>query len=207
MWRHFVAMGDSITEGVGDWVDGIDRLGWVEQFYERLAPKNPGLRFTNLARRGLVSSEIRATQLEKAVALQGDLVSVIAGGNDILLRGKWDPRQYEKDMALMLDALTATGATVMTSTILNFRFLPVPDRMMERMVTNLLELNEIIRQLARRYKVVLAEAWNQPATLEPGFWSADRIHPNAFGYSAVAQVMYEALLESQEALTHSVTMS
>ena len=57
-----------------------------------------------------------AQQLELALALLPDLVSVVTGGNDIL-KGYWNGPHYEAEIAAMLEELTATGATVLTATI------------------------------------------------------------------------------------------
>ena len=192
MWQHFVAMGDSLTEGVGDPVDGIEMLGWADRFHRMLLQESPECRYTNLAGRGLVASEVRGQQLELALALLPDLVSVVTGGNDIL-KGYWNGPHYEAEIAAMLEELTATGATVLTSTIPDFRFLAVPPDFKERVTQQVIEVNTIIRRMAQRFDVRCAEAWNHPATLELNFWSADGVHPNAFGYSQIATEMAKAL--------------
>lgn len=192
MWQHFVAIGDSLTEGIGDRVEGYNRLGWVDQFYDLLAPQNPGLRYTNLGVRGLLSAEIRASQLAPALELKPDLVSVIAGGNDVM-KGGWNPRNFENSMAEMLGQLVDSGATVITSTLPDFYYLPVPAKIKEKLSLQIQEMNAIIRQLAQRYAIGCAEAWNQPAPHQENFWSADKVHPNAYGYSEIARIMLQAL--------------
>lgn len=192
MWQHFVASGDSLTEGIGDGVDRIKGFGWADLFYQHLSKENPGLQYTNLARRGLVAAEVREAQLTQALALQPDLISVIAGGNDIL-KGKWSPDAFEAEMEIMFKALTATGATVLTATMPDFQFLPVPPRIKERLTGNIMEANEIIRDLSRRYNLRCGEGWNEPATFNREFWSADGVHPNSYGYTVLAQTMLAAL--------------
>ena len=85
-WHHFVAIGDSFTEGIGDSVDGFAKLGAVDRIAAALKQSNPDLRYTNLAQRGLVVTEIREQQLDTALRLDPDLVSVVAGANDIMYR-------------------------------------------------------------------------------------------------------------------------
>lgn len=192
MWKHFVALGDSLTEGIGDGIDRVNGFGWADLFYQNLSKENPGLRYTNLAQRGLITSTVSATQLAPALELQPDLVSVIAGANDIL-KSQWKPAVYEAEMEAMFKTLTATGATVLTATMPNFLFLDVPPRFKERITRHITEANEIIRDLAHRYNVRYGECWNEPATLSADFWSADGVHPNASGYANLAQVMLSAL--------------
>ncbi|HEX2914028.1 MAG TPA: SGNH/GDSL hydrolase family protein [Chloroflexia bacterium] len=199
MWRHYVALGDSLTEGVGDYVDGIDRLGWVDQFYEMLRTHNPGLLYTNLGQRDLMAHEVRYSQLEVALAIKPDLVSVIAGANDIFKR-QWHPERYEHMMADMFEQLLASGATVITATMPDLRYLPVAPGTREKLLPKIMQLNEVVRRLAFRYDLALAETWYHPITLEKANWSKDGLHLNAFGYTGLARNVYEAL----EAKTRNV---
>ncbi len=87
----FVALGDSFTEGLGDpYPDGTGYRGWADRFAERLAADRPGLRYANLAVRGRLLREVADDQVPRAVAMAPDLVSLAAGGND-LLRPRADP--------------------------------------------------------------------------------------------------------------------
>jgi lysophospholipase L1-like esterase len=90
-WQHFVALGDSLTAGVGDSVTGIEPRGWADRFAEALRPAH----YTNLAQRGATTNDILATQVEAALALNPDIVSVLAGGNDMRLPD-WNPDHTEQ---------------------------------------------------------------------------------------------------------------
>jgi len=58
--RSFVAVGDSFTEGLADdRGDGVFR-GWADLVAQRLAQREPGLRYANLAVRGKLIGQIRA---------------------------------------------------------------------------------------------------------------------------------------------------
>ena len=63
-WHHYVALGDSFAQGVGDPVEGFARLGVVARLAASLRQSSPDLRFTNLAQRHLLASEIREQQFE-----------------------------------------------------------------------------------------------------------------------------------------------
>ena len=54
---------------------------WVDHFVQ-LCEKD--IEYANFAKRGLVTEEIRLQQLEKALTFNPDLVSLIAGANDVL---------------------------------------------------------------------------------------------------------------------------
>lgn len=81
MWKRFVAIGDSFTEGIGDEVEGIALKSWVDHFVQLCAFD---IEYANFAKRGLVTKEIRSQQLEKALTFSPDLISLIAGANDVL---------------------------------------------------------------------------------------------------------------------------
>src|SRR4051794_5419342 len=85
-YRRFVALGDSTTEGLMDPYPGGGYRGWADRLAERLADDEPEMRYANLAVRGKLAREVRAEQLEAAIALKPDLASVLSGFNDALRR-------------------------------------------------------------------------------------------------------------------------
>src|SRR3546814_1658686 len=90
-FSRYVALGDSFTEGVGDpdptSPNGL--RGWADLVAEQLAKHSDDFGYANLAIRGRKLDPILAEQLEPAVAMRPDLVTIYAGGND-LLRPKVD---------------------------------------------------------------------------------------------------------------------
>lgn len=187
----FVALGDSVTEGVGDPVPGFPERGSHDQLADRLRRLNPALVYVNLARRGLQSHEILASQLDPARALSPDLVSVIAGANDLLLR-RWDAARFEADLGTLLGAFP--GATCLTMTLPNFSVpLRMPPTMTARFERQWVQANGIIRRLARKHGALLLDIGADEAFHHAAVWSADGVHPNARGYAQVAQAMAELL--------------
>ena len=88
-WRRFVAIGDSFTEGIGDpdpAAPGGHR-GWADRVAEVLAQQVDDFAYANLAVRGKLIAQIVADQVEPAVALRPDLISICAGGNDVIRPG------------------------------------------------------------------------------------------------------------------------
>ena len=76
--------------------------GWADRFAQRLAAERPGLRYANLAGRGRVVADVAADQVPLAIAMAPDLVSIAAGGNDLLRPGA-DPDA----LALAFEAIVA----------------------------------------------------------------------------------------------------
>ena len=121
-WHHYVAMGDSFTEGVGDSVDGFAKLGAMDRVAAALRQSNSDLRYTNLAQRGLLVGEIREQQLETALHLKPDLVSVVAGANDIMT-GRFSATRWEQEFRTLYEVLTQTGAVIFAANVPEFPIL------------------------------------------------------------------------------------
>ena len=85
-FHRYVALGDSFTEGVGDpdpeRPNGL--RGWADRVAEVLATRTDDFGYANLAIRGRKLDGILAEQVEPALALEPDLVTIYAGANDIM---------------------------------------------------------------------------------------------------------------------------
>lgn len=186
---RYVALGDSQTEGLGDGDDTAGLRGWADRLAEQLARHHPGLRYANLAVRGRLAGEVRAEQLAPALALRPDLVTVVAGVND-LLRPRFDADEVAAHLEAMFAALTAEGARVATLTFPDIaRVIPLARPLGSRVTA----LNDLIRQAARRHGVVVAETGHHPVDTDPRLWSPDRLHASALGHQRIAAAMAHAL--------------
>ena len=58
-------------------------------------------------------------QLEKALTFNPDLVSLIAGANDVL-KGRWNHDVYKNDMEFMIDTLSKAGADIIIANLPDF---------------------------------------------------------------------------------------
>lgn len=83
-WHRYIALGDSITEGLCDPdADGRER-GWADRLALLLAARG-GIRYANLAVRSRRVADVCGPQLERALELRPDLVSILVGANDLVL--------------------------------------------------------------------------------------------------------------------------
>ena len=183
-WKHFVALGDSITASVGDSVPGIESLRWADRIAHALRRTNPGLRYENLAQAGHTTQDIHTRQYPKAEALRPDLVSILSGGNDVL-SPHWSPAQYRDALETLFRAFRKQGATVISFTLLNPASI-LPARLAARTCARLEEAHAIIRDLSKRYQCICVDCWHLASTHDPRIWSADRKHPNALAHQLVA---------------------
>jgi lysophospholipase L1-like esterase len=185
-WQHYVALGDSFTAGAGDAVAGVAPQGAADQLAAALRTAHPTLRYDNLARPNLTSSEICKQQLETALQLQPDLVSIVAGANDILGRA-WHPERFENELHVMFEAFVNTGATLITATLPHFPILsrlPVPVAL--RLQRNRTNANSTVQRLAGEYGAVCLDMASYSLPFNPVQWSADGIHPSPLGYCEIA---------------------
>jgi lysophospholipase L1-like esterase len=191
-WTRFVIVGDSLSEGVGDPVRGSLR-GWADRLADALRVANPELSYWNLARRSLTTKEVRETQVEPALELRPDLVSVVAGMND-LLSDSFSADSYHDDLAALVDSLGPAEATLVMGT-----FPPdlpllrlMPRRTAGRYRSRLHAASDVVRALASEHDAVLVDA--------PEGWrytmsecSLDGCHPNARGHVHLAELALDAL--------------
>ncbi|MER5388958.1 SGNH/GDSL hydrolase family protein [Saccharopolyspora sp. NPDC002686] len=188
-YQRFVALGDSQTEGLNDGDEVVGYRGWADRLAEHLAVGNPQLEYANLAVRGRLAHEVRAEQVRPALELAPDLVTVMAGVND-LIRPRFDAEAVSGHIEHVLSAFAAAGATVVTFTY--------PDPGLRMAVGRLLtartrELNDRIRAAANRHGAVVADLSAHPVTSDPRLWSGDRLHLNALGHTRLAAAVGHTL--------------
>ena len=188
-FSRYVAIGDSSTEGLDDPDGAGGYRGWADRFAEHLAAANPGLLYANLAVRGRLASQVRAEQLERALALSPDVATVFAGVND-LLRPGFDPQQVAGDVEHMQRALVEAGATVLSFTMPDpSRVLPVAKRLRPRVDA----FNAAMRAAAERSGARIVDFGAHDVAGDPRLWSQDRLHANSEGHTRIAAALADAL--------------
>lgn len=198
-WQHCVALGDSLTQGIGDPVEGFAKVGAVGRVAVASRQSNPEPHFINLAQRGLGVAEIREQQLEPALRLRPDLVSVAAGANDIMA-GRFSVTRWEEAFRTLYQALTQAGAVVISANIPEFAILRTfKEPLQARLRANIARGNAIIERLAGQHQVVLVDAWAISSRSDREDWSADGVHLNSHGYFKFAQETLK-ILEQQTGL-------
>lgn len=197
MSTRFVAIGDSFTEGVGDddvgYPNGV--RGWADRVAEQLGTRDRDVRYANLAIRGRLTHRVLAEQLQPALDMRPDLVTLYAGAND-LMRPRVDidglMRHYER----AVDALARTGATVVLFTGVDAGEAPVVRHIRGRTAI----YNEHLRGIAARHGALVVDMWAMHSLRDPRLWSSDRIHLNPDGHRTVAAAVLDRL-----AAEHSLT--
>ncbi|KJQ55837.1 SGNH/GDSL hydrolase family protein [Microbacterium sp. SA39] len=189
-WRRFVAVGDSFTEGVGDpdpTVPGQYR-GWADRVAEVLGQQVDDFAYANLAVRGKLIAQIIADQIEPAVSLHPDLVSICAGGNDVIRPGT-DPDAIAAQLEDAVARLSSTGATILLFTGVDTGFSPVLRAFRGKVAI----YNENVRAIADRHDCIVADQWALKGVQDPRFFADDRLHYNTLGHHEVARMALRAL--------------
>jgi len=181
-YRRFVALGDSLTEGMGDELpDGTPR-GWADLLAACLAAASPGLGYANLALRGRLTSQVRTGQLAPALELRPDLVGAVVGMND-LLRPSLDLARFATDVDEVYGRCRQAGAVVLAAT------LPDPGRLFSfarPLRARAAAMNRVIRAAAADAGAVVLDCEVLESTYDLAGWAPDRLHPSARGHARMA---------------------
>jgi len=182
--RTVVAIGDSITLGVGD--DGrgaANDRGWAAHVARALGSEV----FVNLARNGTRARDLADTQVPFAMDLRPELVLVTIGGNDVL-RGDFSARQVEEATARAILSLRASGATVILVTLTPMRLLRnLPSRVGVVMAARIVEANGALEAAALAGGALVVDGAAVMRLQGDSAWHVDRIHPSQAGHRALAE--------------------
>ena len=189
-WRRYVAIGDSFTEGIGDPEPSAPggHRGWADRLAEVLADGVPDFAYANLAIRGRLLDQIFAEQLEPALELHPDLITISAGGND-LIRPSADPDAIAARSERGIERLSRDGATVVIFTGVDTHFQPVFQAIRGRVAI----YNEHVRAIAAHHDAIIADQWSLRSIQRAAMWTEDRLHLNAHGHHEVARMVLQAL--------------
>jgi lysophospholipase L1-like esterase len=192
-FTRFIALGDSMTEGMSDEVIYGNYRGWADRVADTLAKDNPDFTYMNLAIRGKLLKQVVEDQIPLAIKyIEGKqtLVSFHAGANDVL-RPNYKPEvslpEYEKGIKQLTDA----GATVIIFTVV--------DKVEGKGKTAKLwhqrfsAFNENIRNVASKYPTILFEGKKAEFLNDRRFLAFDRLHMNSEGHRRLANAVLEGL--------------
>lgn len=203
MFSRYVALGDSFTEGCGDpdpaRPNGL--RGWADRLAEVLAESNPEMRYANLAVRGRTMDEILAEQVQTAVMLEPDIVTIYAGMNDLLVvRNDIDAMMSR--YADALKTLQQTGAVVLTFTAADLGTVPLFRRLRGRAAV----YNELLRTIVDDLGVQLVDFWRFSEFRDPQLWDRDRVHLSPLGHERMAAKVLDKLTVSHDLSSRSAAL-
>ncbi len=194
VWTRFVAIGDSFTEGLSDPDPEVpDRFaGWADRLAHHLdavaAAEHLPFGYANLAVRGRRLDDVVGPQLDAALTMQPDLVSVVGGGND-LLRPSVDLDGLAERLEQAVVRVRATGADVLLASPTDTRDAGLFKALRGRHAVHTANLFTI----AQRHRCSVLNLWGLAALRDWRMWGEDRIHLTSEGHRRVALAALEAL--------------
>ena len=155
-WSRYVAIGDSFTEGIGDPEPGVPggHRGWADRVAEVLSQGTEDFAYANLAMRGKLIQQIIDEQIEPALALRPDLITISAGGNDVI-RPRTDPDEIAARFEYAIERLSRDRATIVLFTGVDVGFSPVFRGIRGKVAI----YNENLRAIAQKYDCIVADQW------------------------------------------------
>ena len=189
-WSRYVALGDSFTEGIGDPEPASPggHRGWADRVAEQLGARTDDFAYANLAIRGRLLQQIIDEQLEPALALRPDLVTISAGGNDIIRPGT-DPDEVASRFDGAIGRLAADGATVVMFTGPDIGMTPVLRRVRGKVAI----YNENLRTIAAKHDALVVDMWALRELQDPRMWDPDRLHFSPLGHHTIARAALSTL--------------
>lgn len=190
---RYVALGDSLTEGVGDPVGHGAWRGWAALLAAGLTEEPVG--FTNLAVSGSQTRDVLERQLPAALELRPGLVSVVVGVNDTL-RCTFDIRAVAARLDQVYAACTERGAVLLTACLPDpGTMLGLPGALAHPLARRQRAVNTVVHALSERYEALHLHACEGEWTTDRAMWSADRLHPGERGHRQLALRFHTLLAE------------
>jgi phosphatidylinositol alpha 1,6-mannosyltransferase len=182
----YVAMGDSFTAGLDP-----SAPRWPDELARSL-----GGPYTNLASVGATSEQVESEQLERALELSPDVVTLVCGANDVLMHTRPDVDAYAARLSRMFDRLRRElpDVMIMTATYPDLsRFLELRPRSRVRVERGMRRFNAACRAVADRHHVILLEGFHHPVAEDRSTFAEDGFHPSEEGHRAAAREFLRAL--------------
>ncbi|MET4159813.1 glycosyltransferase [Agromyces sp. PvR057] len=184
-WQRFVAVGDSLSEGLCDTsrMAAGEYRGWADRLAMLLALASrhgDRVSYANVAVRSRKVVDAVETQIPLAAAMRADLVSVFIGAND-LVGPRPDVPALADRLGGAVAGLRGTGADVLLVT----PFMPQrpASRLYERRFA---AFADRLRGIAEETGAILLDIGVVPQLTAKGMWAEDRVHLNSAGHRALA---------------------
>lgn len=196
---RFAALGDSLTEGIGDPVPGGWR-GWAALLAEGLGGGERDVEFRNFAVAGSLSGDVRDHQAAAAAAFRPDIASVVVGVNDTLRRS-FDIRLLAGRLDEICAQLAAGGAVILTACLPDpGTALGLPAPLRHPLARRQRAVNAVVHALSVRYDAVHLHAADRTWVQDRSLWSVDRLHPAERGHRKLAAGFHRLLADRGLAL-------
>ena len=198
-YARFIALGDSMTEGMNDVIINGNFRGWADRVADVLATTHPNFTYMNLAIRGKLVGQVVREQIPVALkhipypgSITGDveitpsdvLVSFHAGANDIL-RPKYSPEETIATYNKGVEIFAERGVRLMLFCILED--FAAGSKTGSALAERFRYFNENVKRIAKDAGAILLDPNPEPFWHDKSFMSWDRLHMNSEGHHRAAQ--------------------
>lgn len=187
----YVALGDSLTAGVGS---SQNETILAYQIALGLSDKASSITLINLAHPGDTTREVISTQLDPAIQEQPDLVTVLIGVNDIHNFVSLD--EFRKNYTQILERLKTTTAEI---EVVNIPYLGSdlllypPYNIYFDLKTK--QYNQVIKEVCQdenvKYIDLYTKSKSQFASNQKLYYASDQFHPSDAGYKLWGKLISE----------------
>ncbi|GAB7034992.1 SGNH/GDSL hydrolase family protein [Streptomyces sp. NPDC021749] len=190
---RFVALGDSLTEGLGDPGPGGGWRGWAVLLAAALGERPESVQLVNLAVSGALAADVAERQLPAARAHRPHFASLVVGANDTL-RAAFAIERVAAALDRAYGALSGDGTVVLTACLPDpGRMLGLPAPLARPLARRMRAVNTVVHALAARHGGVHLHLAEHPWVTERASWSVDRLHPGERGHRLLARGFHTQL--------------
>ncbi|NYI41019.1 SGNH/GDSL hydrolase family protein [Demequina lutea] len=184
-----VALGDSITLGIGDaTVPGVG-AGWAAHVAHAIGASS----FTNLAENGTRARSLGVSQLPTGLMDRPDVVLLTVGGNDVL-RGDFSPPEITEHVADAVARLRRPGRELVMIGLDKIAAFDLLGRHVSTVMARRVgEVNGALAIAVAGTDVHFVNGAEVFAKLGEAAWHIDRIHPSPAGHRALAEAALRVL--------------
>ena len=178
-----VAMGDSITLGIGDAaVPGVG-AGWAAHVAHSIGASS----FANLAENGTRARSLGLSQVPTGLMQRPDVVLLTVGGNDVL-RGDFSPPEITERVSDALARLRRPGREIVMISLDKIAAFDLLGRRVSTVMARRVgQVNGALGRAAAGTDVHWINGAEVFAHLGASAWHIDRIRPSAEGHRALAE--------------------
>lgn len=193
-WQRYVALGDSLTEGLCDPAPDGALRGWADRLALLLSARG-GIHYANLAVRSRRVNDVCGGQLTRARELRPDLVSILIGAND-LVKSHADVPALAGSLEEVVRVLREDGADVLLVTPF------LPDRRAAWLfAARFSAFASLLAGIAERHGAIFLDTDLHPALASRPNWGEDLVHLGSRGHRFLAYRAGELL-----AVPHAETL-
>jgi hypothetical protein len=161
-------------------------LAWADRIAAELTAARPELVYLNLGRNNRRAEQVRADQLDAALAFGPDLALVVCGGIDAL-EPTYQPDAVDAELSAMITGLQHAGADVITIAQFDLSQNPYLEQWARAGIrSRYATLADHVTALSRTLGTIHVPLASHPLNSDPTTYSPDRRHGNARSHAVSA---------------------